>query len=75
MYKEEKLSKKYDTLDSDGISVRDLLSLEPELLKKKYQVNIILNNGQVRYLYLDNQIIAELYVEIIDAKILKITPL
>ena len=75
MYKEEKMSKKYDTLDSDGISVRDLLSLEPELLKKKYQVNIILNNGQVRYLYLDNQITAELYVEIIGAKILKIIPL
>ena len=69
------MSKRYDTLDSDGISVRDLSSLEPELLKKKYLVNIILNNGQVRYLYLDTQIIAELYVEIIGAKILKITSL
>lgn len=76
MYKEEKgLKKKPKVLDTSGISVRDLQSLEPELRKKKYQVNIELKNGRVRYLYLNDSNIAELYVQIIDAKILKITPL
>ena len=60
---------------ADGISVRDELTLEPKLREKKYQVNIKLVNGKVRYLYLNNPVTAEIYVHIIDAKILKIITL
>lgn len=58
-----------------GISVRDELRIEPKLRKKKYQVNIKLVNGKVRYLYLNNAVTAEIYVQIIHAKILKIITL
>lgn len=67
--------KEFKSLDSGGIFVRDQLSLEPKLRKKKYQVNIKLRNGRVRYLYLNNPDIAELYVKVIRAKILKIIKL
>lgn len=66
------MSKKYDTHDSYGISVRDVLSLEPELLKKKYKVIIELKFGRIRYLYLNDSNLAEYYVKIIGAKILKV---
>jgi len=67
--------KKYRVPDTDGISVRDQKKLVPELPKKKYQVNIKLYNGRVRYLYLNDPFLAELYVVIIDATILKVTKL
>ncbi len=68
-------TKKIRFIGIGGISVRDQLRLEPELLKKKYRVNIKLPNGKVRYLFLDNPHTAELYVKLIGAKILKITKL
>lgn len=76
MYKAQKtMIKKYRTPDTDGISIRDQKKLVPELSKKKYQVNIKLHNGKVRYLYLNDPIVAELYVEIINATILKVKKL
>lgn len=67
--------KKFRGFDNTGISVRDEYTLDPKLCKKKYQINIRLPTGKVRYLYLNEPSIAELYVKIIDAKILKIKKL
>jgi len=67
--------KEFRALDAGGIHVRDKWRLEPELRKKKYQVNIKLRNGRMRYLYLNNPDVAELYVKVIRAKILKIIKL
>lgn len=67
--------KKFRGFDNTGISVRDEYTLDPKLSKKKYQINIRLPTGKVRYLYLNEPSIAELYVKIIDAKILKIKKL
>jgi len=72
---DEMTPKEFRGLDSDGMSVRDQWKLEPELRKKKYQATIKLPNGRVRYLYLNDPHIAELYVNIIGAKILKIRKL
>ena len=68
-------TKKIPGLVGTGISVRDQYSLEPELCKKKYQVNIKLSTGKVRYLYLNDPNVAELYVTIIGATILKTSKL
>jgi len=67
--------KKIRTLDGGGISVRDHWMIEPQVRNKKYQVNIKLPNGKVRYLYLDDPNIADLYIRLIGAKILKIRKL
>lgn len=67
--------KKFRALDTGGISVRDQLTLEPELCMRKYQVNIKLRSGKVRYLYLNDPSLAELYVKIIGAKILRVKKL
>ena len=67
--------KKFQGFDNTGISVRDEYTLDSKLSKKKYQINIKLSNGKVRYLYLNDPHIAEIYIQIIGAKILKIKKL
>lgn len=69
------MSTKRIRIFTGGIFVSDHWRIESELHKKKYQVDIKLPNGNVRYLYLDNPDTAELYVKLIHAKILKITKL
>ncbi len=67
--------KKFQGFDNTGISVRDQNILDPKIREKKYQINIKLSNGKVRYLYLNDPHIAEIYIQIIGAKILKIKKL
>lgn len=69
------LPNEFRGFDGTGMSVRDQWRLDPELRKKKYQVDIKLPTGKVRYLYLNDPRVAELYVKIIGAKILKIREL
>ena len=67
--------KKFQPLNAGVISVRDQSKLEPELCRRKYQVHVELLSGKLRYLYLDDFHIAELYVKIIGAKILLVKKL
>ena len=66
------MNKKFKTLDAEGMPLDDQKKLLPELRKKKYQVNVKLKNGRVRFAYTDDPEAVEAYVKTIDAKILKI---
>ena len=69
------MSKKYKVLDTDGMPISDQYKLIPYLPKNKYQLNIQLKSDRVRYAYVDEPKIAEIFVKNIGAKILKIIKL
>lgn len=61
---------KIKVLDAQ-MPIEDQEKLKPILATKKYQVDIELPDGKVRYLYGDDPVPMEMYARSIGAKILK----
>ena len=64
--------KKFKALDGGNLSLSEQLKLAPAVTKKKYQVKFQLRNKRIRYAYLDNPKVIEVYLCAIGAKILNI---
>ncbi len=64
------MSDKIKVLDAQ-MPKEEQKKLEPILRSKKYQANIELPDGKIRFMYGDDPVTLELYAKSIGAKILK----
>ncbi len=57
------MSKKPKVLDTNGMPLDDQRKLIPHLPVKEYEVRFKLKTGRIRYAYVDNPQVVELYVK------------